>query len=401
MASPAFLSPAITSEMLSPYDMSSDTMSDCFDLPPAAQKARKSTKKNVSSFIQKLYNMLQQDRNSDLISWNQEGNTFYVYNARRFAQEILPVQFKHSNFSSFVRLLNMYGFHKINKSARGQRNSEKEVWEFSHTKFQRDRPDMLKDIRRKALDSEIMRRETDDLQSSVSGLQMSHGDLVQQIHSLQDTVRQLMMTIEGMQRIQTAQQMQIQQMADQQGISVPAPGALKWDATTGPFGTATAPGNATNTMHTTNPGDLLLSQPLPMNQPQPNTNHQRQLSAPDNFQLTLTSPPSEAMQDYFQTVPAVPAVSTTTTSRLPHQHHGHSLSTGSMPMDFKPMQMPLSPATFNAAVNTPLPKSPMNTSPDLAMSPGTSEDSVTSLSMTPAVFNHTIDHSMDHAMFMQ
>ncbi|KAI7856530.1 hypothetical protein BDC45DRAFT_437353, partial [Circinella umbellata] len=97
-------------------------------------------------------------RHQDLVSWNPTGTSFLICNVKKFAQVVLPEYFKHGNFSSFVRLLNMYGFHKINKSPRGQRGNENEIWEFSHPQFQKNRPDLLKDIRRKAMDSEVLRR---------------------------------------------------------------------------------------------------------------------------------------------------------------------------------------------------------------------------------------------------
>jgi hypothetical protein len=51
--------------------------------------------------------MVEDGRHQNLISWNPSGTSFFVCNAQQFAQEVLPEYFKHSNFSSFVRLLNM------------------------------------------------------------------------------------------------------------------------------------------------------------------------------------------------------------------------------------------------------------------------------------------------------
>jgi hypothetical protein len=48
-----------------------------------------------------------------------------------------------------------YGFHKVNKTPRGQRGTvDTQAWEFNHSLFQRGRPDLLDKIRRKALESE-------------------------------------------------------------------------------------------------------------------------------------------------------------------------------------------------------------------------------------------------------
>jgi heat shock transcription factor 1 len=41
--------------------------------------------------------------NSDIISWNEDGNAFLVKKVNEFADQILPKYFKHNNYASFVR----------------------------------------------------------------------------------------------------------------------------------------------------------------------------------------------------------------------------------------------------------------------------------------------------------
>jgi len=113
-----------------------------------------------------------------------------------------------------------YGFHKINKSPRGQRgNNENEIWEFSHPKFQHGRSDILKEIKRKAMDSELLRRETGDIHASFAMLQMSQADLLQQFYILQDNFSNLLQGFEETKKVQFQQQQIINQLAERQGLS--------------------------------------------------------------------------------------------------------------------------------------------------------------------------------------
>ncbi|KAK7031497.1 HSF-domain domain-containing protein [Favolaschia claudopus] len=107
----------------------------------------------TNNFVTKLYQMINDTKSSHFISWTELGTSFVVSNVGEFSRSILGSHFKHNNFSSFVRQLNMYGFHKINRTPRAQRTtSDAQTWEFSHHKFLRGRPDLLDEIKRKALE---------------------------------------------------------------------------------------------------------------------------------------------------------------------------------------------------------------------------------------------------------
>ncbi|KAI8344359.1 hypothetical protein BC941DRAFT_9096 [Chlamydoabsidia padenii] len=108
-----------------------------------------------------------------------------------------------------------YGFHKINKSPRGQRGSnENEIWEFSHVKFQYGRPDLLEGIKRKAMDSELLRRETGDIQASFVQVQLSQSDLLQQFKVLQDNFSNLLQSFEVLRKTQLQQQIIIRRLME-------------------------------------------------------------------------------------------------------------------------------------------------------------------------------------------
>ncbi|KAI7871247.1 HSF-type DNA-binding-domain-containing protein [Spinellus fusiger] len=142
---------------------------------------------HTNTFVHKLYNMVIDSQYQHLIAWNYTGSSFIVCNIMEFSRDVLPKHFKHNNFSSFVRQLNMYGFHKVNKSPRGHRTlAENQIWEFSHPKFLRDRSDLLDDIKRKAMESatDNARRDAGDLNTHMAMMQVTQSDMMQQIGHL-------------------------------------------------------------------------------------------------------------------------------------------------------------------------------------------------------------------------
>ncbi|KAF9462709.1 hypothetical protein BDZ94DRAFT_1260572 [Collybia nuda] len=113
--------------------------------------ASKSSRPIVPAFLQKLFEMVNDPNNVELIRWSDAGDTFFVLDHERFAREVLGRWFKHQNFSSFVRQLNMYGFHKIPHLQQGvlRSDTDTEFWNFAHPHFHRGQPDLLCLIQRK------------------------------------------------------------------------------------------------------------------------------------------------------------------------------------------------------------------------------------------------------------
>lgn len=102
----------------------------------------------VPAFLTKLWALVENPTCDDLICWDESGKSFHVFDQGRFAKEILPLYFKHSNIASFIRQLNMYGFRKVTNIEQGLK-TEKDDLEFQHPYFQRDQEQLLEHIKRK------------------------------------------------------------------------------------------------------------------------------------------------------------------------------------------------------------------------------------------------------------
>lgn len=63
----------------------------------------------IPPFLSKAYDLVEDPSLDCIISWgDHQGNSFVVWNPAEFARSVLPRNFKHNNFSSFVRQLNTY-----------------------------------------------------------------------------------------------------------------------------------------------------------------------------------------------------------------------------------------------------------------------------------------------------
>ncbi|KAF6805350.1 HSF-type DNA-binding protein [Colletotrichum sojae] len=152
---------------------------------------------NSSDFVRKLYKMLEDPGYGNIVRWGNDGDTFVILETDKFTNDILPKHFKHSNFSSFVRQLNKYDFHKLR---RNDENNEspygKQAWEFKHSAFRADRKDNLDNIRRKA-PAQRKTQQTEDqftTNQSINLLQETLFAQQQQVQALQEQVGEIQRT---------------------------------------------------------------------------------------------------------------------------------------------------------------------------------------------------------------
>ena len=114
-------------------------------------------KLEVAPFIASTYNMLQnkdafvdvydtneadgKSDNSKYVRWSENGKALLIADEVGFSTKILPKYFKHKNISSFIRQLNIYGFHKTKQ--------DPQFKEFCNDDFQRGKPHLLSNISRR------------------------------------------------------------------------------------------------------------------------------------------------------------------------------------------------------------------------------------------------------------
>ncbi|KAL3623381.1 Heat stress transcription factor A-3 [Castilleja foliolosa] len=105
----------------------------------------------IPPFLSKTYDLVDDTSLDAIISWGENGDSFVVWDHVEFARSILPKNFKHNNFSSFVRQLNTYVANGTGMSVplQGFRKIDMDKWEFASEGFKRGHKHLLKNIQRR------------------------------------------------------------------------------------------------------------------------------------------------------------------------------------------------------------------------------------------------------------
>jgi len=112
-----------------------------------AKRDAQAKRKQIPPFVLKLWSFLNDNKNTELIRWTDNGTAFTVLDEDEFARTLIPELFKHNNYASFVRQLNMYGFHKkVGLNANSMKAAEKKTKDpnvYWHEYFREGREDLL------------------------------------------------------------------------------------------------------------------------------------------------------------------------------------------------------------------------------------------------------------------
>jgi len=121
-----------------------DPFIDCIDLedpePECTRRARGGVSEHFPERLHRMLIDLEQEGNTDIVSFYSHGRAFGVHDMDRFVNEIMPKYFKQSKWNSFARQLNLYGFVRM--------ASGPDAGGYYHELFLKGRPSLCRYMRR-------------------------------------------------------------------------------------------------------------------------------------------------------------------------------------------------------------------------------------------------------------
>lgn len=165
----------------------------------------KTTTTPPTEFVWKLYMMLEEG-NDNTVFWTPDGRSFVISDTIEFSKTTLPRHFRHKNFSSFVRQLNKYDFHKVKSTNDdGEPTYGENGWEFKHPNFLQFDTSGIDSIRRKLpekrrsegpagyreLEDELrdLKRKHESLQKHFTSLSEDFSNAIGKLSGLQESLK--------------------------------------------------------------------------------------------------------------------------------------------------------------------------------------------------------------------
>ncbi|CAD8100053.1 unnamed protein product [Paramecium sonneborni] len=153
-----------------------------------SQSSEQRQKGSVPSFLVRLFDIMENEDLKEIIGWNTEGNAFIVRNQQLLADKILPKYFKHKNYPSFLRQLNMYNFKKSKADDVNQK--------FEHKWFRRDGRALLTNIKRRNQEENDDKDEIPQIVDEIEQFKKAQKELKNEIQAIADSQKQLQIALQ-------------------------------------------------------------------------------------------------------------------------------------------------------------------------------------------------------------
>lgn len=152
-------------------------------LPSTGASAVKSVRPGTPNFLMKLLQILEDPISKGLCEWAEDGKSFYVHDPAEFSKKVLPSYFKHTNFLSFVRQLNMYQFNKIIETKSGLDTQANGV-RFASASFIRGCPDLLQAPRAKKKTQPVQQETLNQAMANVNEIRSKQAELERRLNEM-------------------------------------------------------------------------------------------------------------------------------------------------------------------------------------------------------------------------
>eukprot|EP00956_Cyclotella_meneghiniana_P025790 scaffold54538_cov66-Cyclotella_meneghiniana.AAC.3 len=94
-------------------------------------------RKGIENFPAKLHKILSSGRYKRIVAWKEHGRSWTILDKERLSNVVCPENFSHSNFDSFNRSVNGWGFKRLMREGPDHKS-------YYHECFLRGRPDLTK-----------------------------------------------------------------------------------------------------------------------------------------------------------------------------------------------------------------------------------------------------------------
>lgn len=104
---------------------------------------------NISPFVYNLYKVLDSPENTDVLAWGEHGESLLIISLNALSLPFLEHYFNLTDAGLFVKTLCAYGFCRQRSTTETIERYGKDVLEFKHRCFKRNRPDLLQNVKTK------------------------------------------------------------------------------------------------------------------------------------------------------------------------------------------------------------------------------------------------------------